>query len=228
MERTQKLLLIALMALLAISAFAQDHVYVLGPVNGINGWYPYRDGVNEMAYQNGRYVLDATIADTDNGYGYFNFSTYVLETSPETDPNWNWDAAWGAISSSRLGAEQGDKEVDLSKLNETQYRIQAGDNSFKVRAGRYILSLDLANRQLSVRRMYLIGHVNGDTSNPWNTAQGVWMPWNGRVFSAEVYVKGLNEGDPNGYFSMAIGTISISMAPRVLPRKATTSSRPRR
>lgn len=133
-------------------------VFVMGEVNG-NGWAA-NTGVKMSTTDQNVYTTTITTdgANVDEndgiGYSYFNFTTKLAETSD----------GWETISAYRFGASDVDYLVSSDQLGIDLSLSNYGVfNSYKIPAGTYDLTLNLADKTLVIATATGIkGDVNGD------------------------------------------------------------------
>ncbi|MBR1521319.1 MAG: hypothetical protein IJ635_08795 [Bacteroidaceae bacterium] len=104
------------------------HIYAIGNLDGCNGWDP-SDGSLELAYDEEECVFKGTISVQDNweGNGWFAFSCKLGADSDD----------WTTFNSARLSVTS-----DYGTLNETAALVTGADQSFKLPAGIYSVTID--------------------------------------------------------------------------------------
>ena len=176
-----------------------DDLYVLGEVNG-NGWAPNVGVPMDYSESTGLYTATVTTAGENDGYSYFSFTSKLGSTSED----------WSGIAGYRYGATSNNYMVVV----DTQMSLQRGENSFKIGAGTWKLTVSLTGNYLLVERvgdtpgpqptgnLYMLGEVNG---NVWAPNVGVPMTQDVStgLYTATVTFNGENsEEDANvSYFS---------------------------
>ena len=122
-------------------------LYILGQVNG-NSWDP-SNGF-KMDTEDGNIFTANITTEGENedeadgiGYSYFSFTTKLSESSED----------WGSIGAYRIGALENDY-----LLSDDMMGIEIGlgnfgqDNSFKIPAGEYDLTVDLENKTMVINK----------------------------------------------------------------------------
>ena len=169
-------------------------LYMMGQVNG-NGWAGNVGAA--MATEDGNIftLTDAVIADADQGYGYFSFTSKL-----GTDAN-DW-----SFNDYRRGAE-----ADGTIVEDGVAATLAGwgtSDAFKALAGTYDVTVNLSEGTVllvakeapvpTVDPVYIMGNVNEYT---WDAIHGVEMTYDetNKVYTAEVNVYNA-EGNDKGFF----------------------------
>ena len=169
-------------------------LYMMGQVNG-NGWAGNVGAA--MATEDGNIftLTDAVIADADQGYGYFSFTSKL-----GTDAN-DW-----SFNDYRRGAE-----ADGTIVEDGVAATLAGwgtSDAFKALAGTYDVTVNLSEGTvllvakeapvLTVDPVYIMGNVNEYT---WDAIHGVEMTYDetNKVYTAEVNVYNA-DGNDKGFF----------------------------
>ena len=131
----------------------QTDVYVLGNVNG-NSFAP-NQGV-KMTSEDGKiYTAQVTIDDIEAGYGFFAF-THKLGANADD---------WSTVNAYRfLAQSNGNFVVTGPTMNVELPMEYNGDNSMKIPAGDYTLTVDIENMKLTIA---------GGTQLSYILAQGV-------------------------------------------------------
>ncbi|MBQ7691473.1 MAG: starch-binding protein [Muribaculaceae bacterium] len=133
-----------------------DSVFVMGEVDGVNGWYADK-GLLMSTSDGHTYTATITTRGLNSGYSYFSFTKKLATTATD----------WEAIADYRFGAEgTTDYVVNASNLGQP---LPLGDDgtstAFKIGAGTWTLTLDLTNRTLTVAKPGEVvkpGDVTGD------------------------------------------------------------------
>ncbi len=113
-----------------------DKVYVLGNINSTS-WAP-SNGI-EMTTTNGeKYTATIDFVDPYGGYSYFSFTRAL-------------GATWNEIAAYRMGATSDGYLISEARLG-TNLTVVSGSNSFKVRTGKYNLTLYLSRGILVVEK----------------------------------------------------------------------------
>ncbi|MBR1804507.1 MAG: hypothetical protein IJ775_06370 [Muribaculaceae bacterium] len=129
-------------------------VYILGEVNG-NGWAP-NVGVEMATEDNKVFTAEITTEGINDGYNYFSFTKKLAENADD----------WAAIATYRMGAvSDGDFLVTDEQLDK-ELALQAGEQAFKIPAGKYNLTLSLDAMTLVISKVtepeQKVGDVTGD------------------------------------------------------------------
>jgi len=131
-------------------------VFIMGEVNG-NSWAA-NTGVQMATTDQNIYTATITtdganVGDDGVGYSYFSFTTLLGETSD----------SWAAIAAYRFGASDNDYILSSDQLGiELSLSDFGTANSYKIPAGTYDLTLNLADRTLIVSPVS--GDVKGDVT----------------------------------------------------------------
>lgn len=171
-----------------------EALYVLGNVNGFS-WNPTQ-GVVMMSTEEGVYKAEGiTVADAEEGNGFFSFCTQLMESYTE--------GAWEV--GQRYGAAELNTPASLTEPN----TILKGENSFSIAAGRYDFTVSLKDMTLTVatnteppfipETAYIIGNINGNQFSP---TLGTPLE---KKFDGVFSLSGVNvtaaDGSDYGYFS---------------------------
>ena len=107
---------------------SNTHIYAIGNLDGCNGWDP-SDGSLQLAYDEEEGVFKGTISVQDNweGNGWFAFSCKLGENSED----------WTTFNAARLSVTS-----DYGTLNETATLVTGEDQSFKLPAGIYSVTIN--------------------------------------------------------------------------------------
>ena len=134
-------------------------VYIMGQVNGIDGWYT-NQGV-QMTRDAEHNVYTATIITTGEayvdtltniGYSYFSFTKQLADSA----------ADWDAIAPYRFGAVSDGDFLVTDELLGTTLALEMGGDAYKIVAGRWNLILDVDNMTLVITKASMRGDVNMD------------------------------------------------------------------
>ena len=129
----------------------QVDVYVLGDVNGNN--FAPNQGV-KMTSEDGKiYTATVTIPDVENGYGFFAF-THKLGTDADD---------WFTANAYRfLAQSNGNFLVNGATMNVELNMAYNGDNSMKIPAGEYTLTVDMENMKLTITGGTQLSYIIAD------------------------------------------------------------------
>ncbi len=114
-------------------------VYVFGEING--NAFTANEGVKMTSEDGKTYTATVNVADTEDGYSFFAF-THKLGTNAE---DWNTANAYRFLAQSN-----GNFLVNGAAMNTALPMAYNGDNSMKIPAGDYTLSVDLENMTLTI------------------------------------------------------------------------------
>ena len=119
-----------------------DDVYVMGEVSGVDGWYADRGLLMTRADDNRTYTATVTTRGLNSGYSYFSFTKQLADSA----------AGWDDIADYRFGAEADEDFLVTADLLDTELPLSADGSStaFKIGAGKWNLTLDLAARKLVI------------------------------------------------------------------------------
>ena len=144
----------------------EGHIYIMGAVNG-NAWAT-NVGLQMTEKENNIFTANVSITLAEGEeMAYFGF-THALAVS---------DANWTAIAPFRFSAVDAESQVVVLDTPIALSEDGQGDNSFCLPVGKYIITLDMNARTMTVtadeaNHMYIIGNIPfGD----WNPATGLAM-----------------------------------------------------
>ncbi|MBR3100165.1 MAG: hypothetical protein IKH19_00235 [Muribaculaceae bacterium] len=143
----------------------ETHVFILGEVNDNGGWFP-NVGTEMQTEDYNTFTADITTAgenwdeDLMQGFSYFSFTKALAENDAD-------NGGWDEIGVMRFGAltTEVDFLVTEEMIGQPLSLTQDGEGtaSFKIGAGQWHLTMDLANRTLIIEQAGgLKGDVNGD------------------------------------------------------------------
>jgi len=172
----------------------EGHIYIMGAVNG-NAWAT-NVGLQMTEKENNIFTANVSITlGEGEELGYFGF-THALAVS---------DANWTAVAPFRFAAVDAESQVVVLDTPTALSADGAGDLSFALPAGKYVITLDMNARTMTVtedtaNHMYIIGKTPfGD----WNPAAGMAMD---EVSEGVFEAKAAFEGDVWFIFSSASGS----------------------
>ena len=114
----------------------QVDVYVFGEINGATEFAPDQ-GVKMNTEDGKTYTATVTVPDTEDGYSFFAF-THKLG-------DWNTANAYRFLAQSN-----GNFLVNGATMNVELNMAYNGDNSMKIPAGKYTLTVDMENMKLTI------------------------------------------------------------------------------
>ena len=133
-----------------------DEVYIMGEVNQVGGWYANKGELMTLADDGHTYTATITTRGMNSGYSYFSFTKKLATTATD----------WDEIAEYRFGAEADDDFLVSADRLGTPLPLGADGTStaFKIGAGQWNLTLDLAARTLVVTDVNatIKGDVDGD------------------------------------------------------------------
>lgn len=137
-----------------------ETVYILGEVNE-QGWAPNAGTPMEYDAENNVYTATINCDGRNEGYNYFSFTTRVAEYD---DPG-----SWDYIFPYRFGAVSDGDFLVTDELLGVELSMEANGDAYKIPAGKYELTVDLANMKLIIEKVtqghgYDLGDVNHDGS----------------------------------------------------------------
>ena len=137
-----------------VNVVGQADVFVIGQINGNTQFAP-NDGL-QMTTEDGKiYTAQVTIDDIEAGYGFFAF-THKLGANADD---------WSTVNAYRfLAQSNGNFVVTGPTMNVELPMEYNGDNSMKIPAGDYTLTVDIENMKLTIA---------GGTQLSYILAQGV-------------------------------------------------------
>ena len=151
--------------LLGNTPVEQEHVYILGEVNG-NSWDP-AVGV-EMTSEDGK-IFTAQITTKESGFSYFGFTKMLADAESETP--------WDDIASYRFGAQgDGDYLVTEELLNTEIPLTTENYQAIQMAPGTFTLTLDLENMKLTITGEFTPQEPSGNgwyligTPNNWSAS----------------------------------------------------------
>ena len=157
-----------------------ETLYLIGHVNGFD-FKPHK-GV-EAKGVNGVYNYSVEVNDADKGYGYFSFATVLGTHENDWDNGLNMSDRYGAENDNELVEVGSSKPISLYAANVNA----SGAKSWKIAAGKYDLTANLANNTLTINNTSGVSAIESDENMPavYYNLQGVQVtnPTNG------VYIK---------------------------------------
>lgn len=186
-----------------------DHYYIMGYANG-NDFSPNK-GVISTKADNGVYTFEnITIADVDNsGYGYFSFCLTIGN---------NWENVTG-----RFYAPSKDYLISAGHSSNIQGTT---DNSWKIAAGNYDITLDIPNLNMKVAAAneppapevitYDIWSNWTDpewSSTPLTESNGKWIAAKASIPAGNFGIRELTNGTQTNWFSAADASVIVPNQP---------------
>ena len=138
---------------------ATPDVYILGEVNSQN-WAPNAGTMMAYDEETGLYTATVTLDGRNDGYNYFSFTNVLAEYDDQ--------GSWDYIAPYRFGAvAEGDFEVFDEYLGAELSLTYDGGKAYKLAAGEYKLTVNLATMKLVIEKIgtephFLLGDANDD------------------------------------------------------------------
>ena len=143
-----------------VTLLLPETVFILGEVNE-QGWAPNAGTPMEYDAENNVYTATINCDGRNEGYNYFSFTTRVAENDDQ--------GGWDYILPYRFGAVSDGDFLVTDELLGVELSMEANGDAYKIPAGKYELTVDLAKMKLIIEKVtqghgYDLGDVNHDGS----------------------------------------------------------------